>query len=115
MPQLYYDNQGKVTCPQDCHYSTDSIDHRYNMYVDTLYYYGYCKNKGLPTETDIKRKIMHCKNMLLLKLTELEVSVGYSAADCLVEMFDDNQVSGWMKEFERKVTPEGEVFLYPKQ
>lgn len=114
MPQLYYDSNNQIRAPQDSDYSIDSVDYCYNRYIDTLYYFGFCKNHQIPTQVDTKRQILHSKNLLLMKLTELEVSVGYSASDHLVEMFDENQVTGWMKQFERKVEG-GQIFLYPKE
>ena len=114
MPQLYYDSKNQVRAPQDSDYCIGLIDNEYNRYMDTLYYYGHCKNNQMPIELDVKTKIINSKNVLLLKMTQLELSVGFSAADHFTEMFDNIQVAGWMKEFERKIEPEG-VFLYPKQ
>lgn len=115
MPQLYYDEKNIVRAPQASDYSSSCFDYQYNQYIDLLYYYGYCKSKGLSIDITIKRQILHAKNVLLLRLTELEVSVGYSAVDHLVEMFDENQVTGWMKNFERRIEPNGELFLIPKE
>jgi hypothetical protein len=115
MPQLYYDSNNQIRAPEDSDYDISSLDFAYHQYIDTLYYLGFCKNNGLPVDSRIRRKISHSKNMLMFKLSELESSVNFSMADALIEEFDSVQVGGWLKDFEKTVTPSGEVFLYEKQ
>lgn len=120
MPKYYYDETGKICQPTEQNYYDEQgqlpIDYQYNIYIDTLMYYGYLLHNDIKPSNHLKNCLMNLKGALEIKLTSLERQAGFSVADTLCMTFDNNFTSGILKKYEAGVDPQsGDLVVFIDQ